>query len=100
MNPYVIDGIDPDTPGGLNDWIKQIAAEQARVREGRARELVYLTLRPRLRWAASRPRALSLLKRLRIWTPPGVTPEMIRLEEAIRGVQESVSYQKFRIQYP
>lgn len=28
------------------------------------------SLRPRLRWAARRPRALRLLKRLRLWHPP------------------------------
>lgn len=47
--------------------------------EQEAAYIVYRTLRPRLRWAAKRPRAVRLLRNLRVWTPPRYITTSVRL---------------------
>jgi hypothetical protein len=54
----------------LDEYVRAELRVRAQLREALAYAQTYATLRPRLRWAARRPRALRLLKRLRLWHPP------------------------------
>jgi hypothetical protein len=50
--------------------VNRVAEREAAEREAWARAATLATLRPGLRWAARRPRALRVLKRLGLWHPP------------------------------
>jgi len=54
----------------LGDLVRATERRRAAALELEARRLIPHTLRPRLRWAAYRPRALRLLRRLGWWRPP------------------------------
>lgn len=66
----------------IDEHARHLVRQIAERREADARALVHASLRPRLRWATRRPRALRLLKHARLWTPPTMPLRPITLTTA------------------